>query len=335
VPPIAVMTRWVTVVEHIEIRNYVVADRPAVVALLRQALGERSGERTEDFFSWKHESNSFGPSAAWVAVDDGIVVGFRSWMRWEFSASGRTFRAARAVDTATAPRYQGKGIFRRLTLHSLELLREDRVDFVFNTPNSLSRPGYLKMGWQVVGGLPVRFRPSGPRALVRMIRAKTPADLWSVPTMVGMSIHEWVSAAEPLVIEIAARRRAGRALKTVLSTDFLRWRYGFEPLAYRVWPLGPKPDAGGVVFRLRRRGPVVEAALVEVLAPHPEVSGREVGRMVAATGADYALSLDQGLVHGMFPLPNQGPILTARGVAGESPSKLRCWSLALGDVELF
>ena len=85
---------------------------------------------------------------------------FRVLMRWEFVEHGRVVHAVRAVDTATHPDYQGRGIFTRLTLHALDELRHE-IDFVFNTPNDQSRPGYLKMGWQVVGRLPTAVRPTG------------------------------------------------------------------------------------------------------------------------------------------------------------------------------
>ena len=80
--------------------------------------------------------------------------GFRTLMRWEFLDGERVVRAVRAVDTATHPDYQGRSIFTRLTLHALDELVAEGVEFVFNTPNEQSRPGYLKMGWQVVGQLP-------------------------------------------------------------------------------------------------------------------------------------------------------------------------------------
>ncbi len=319
----------------LEIRRYVDGDRSEVVALMRQALGERSGERTEEFFAWKHECNAFGRSAAWVALDGGTVVGFRSFMRWEFAASGHAFRAVRAVDTSTAPTHQGKGIFRKLTLLGIEELGAEGVDFVFNTPNSLSRPGYLKMGWRVVGRLPTRFRPARLSTLPRLAKARVPAELWSLPNTVGEPIEPWVSAASSLVADVASRRRSGERMRTALSADFLCWRYGFEPLSYRVWPLGSKPDDGGIVFRLRRRGPLVEAAIADVIAPSGVAAGRALGRLLAAANADYAVAIGSAVGRSMLPLPNQGPILTARSVAGEPPSQMVQWALALGDVELF
>ena len=80
-----------------------------------------------------------------VAEADGRIVGLRAFMRWEFAAGDRRFRAVRAVDTATHPDYQGQGIFSRLTLEALDALR-DQADFVFNTPNEKSLPGLPEDG---------------------------------------------------------------------------------------------------------------------------------------------------------------------------------------------
>ena len=93
-----------------------------------------------------HPVDPFGRSFMLVAETDGRIVGLRAFMRWEFVAGDRRFRAVRAVDTATHPDHQGKGIFSRLTLEALDSLR-DQADFIFNTPNEKSLPGYLKMGW--------------------------------------------------------------------------------------------------------------------------------------------------------------------------------------------
>ena len=57
----------------IEVRAAVPSDRTAVLALMEASLGWSSDEHFEAFFVWKHEHNAFGPSPAWVAVDEGNV----------------------------------------------------------------------------------------------------------------------------------------------------------------------------------------------------------------------------------------------------------------------
>ncbi len=91
----------------------------------------------------------------------------------------------RAVDTATDPDFQGAGIFRRLTLHALDALPALGVEFVFNTPNDKSLPGYLKIGWKVIGRAPVRVMPTGIESLPALLRARAPADLRPLESSVG------------------------------------------------------------------------------------------------------------------------------------------------------
>ena len=92
------------------------ADRDAILDLLRVSLGREVDDRYEALFAWKHVENAFGPSPAWIACDGDRIAGFRTLMRWEFLDGDQVVRAVRAVDTATHPDYQGRGIFTRLTL---------------------------------------------------------------------------------------------------------------------------------------------------------------------------------------------------------------------------
>src|SRR5947209_4843815 len=58
------------------------ADRPALLALCRSALGWPPGQRDEAFFTWKHDENPFGQSPSWVAeTPDGTLVGVRVFLR--------------------------------------------------------------------------------------------------------------------------------------------------------------------------------------------------------------------------------------------------------------
>lgn len=141
------------------VRRAVEADSPAIVALLKRALGEGLTKKSEDTWRWKHIDNPFGESPVLVAEEEGELIGVRALMRWGWTDDTRNYQAVRAVDTATDPNHQGKGIFKKLTTTLLEEVKNDGVDFVFNTPNEKSMPGYLKMGWQKAYKLPVRIKP--------------------------------------------------------------------------------------------------------------------------------------------------------------------------------
>lgn len=315
--------------EKFRVRPFVDSDEAAVRGLLSQTLGWRDDEYHRDLFRWKHYDNPFGRSYGLVAEAGGEVVGVRLFLRWEFRLDGEVVRAVRAVDTATHPAHQGRGIFRSLTQAALEELQHDGVGFVFNTPNEQSRPGYLKLGWRVIGQLPARVRPADVRAVGRLLRARAPADLHSLPTSSGRPVE----AAQTVVGSPVGDKPADGTVTTNRSSAYLAWRYGNPLQAYRVWQ--ESTDSQGLVFRLRARGPSTEV----VAADPPAAAGAAVpgvGGLLRETGASHVLGLGAGpRVRCSLPLPRAGPLLVARPLARMPPLDVTEWQLTMGDVELF
>ncbi|MDO5499333.1 MAG: GNAT family N-acetyltransferase [Propionibacteriaceae bacterium] len=320
----------------LEIRPARPEDDDPVQELFRASLGRKPEDPNEALFAWKHRANTFGESPAWVAVDGDRIVGYRTFMRWRFvDDEGTTSSAVRAVDTVTSPDCQGRGIFRRLTLNAVAELTLAGDRMVFNTPNDQSRPGYLKMGWSVVRHLPVGLLPAGPAGARRMLTSRVPAKLWSEPIRAGLPARELLAdrtAAEQLLCHAPTK-----GFRTDRTPDYLAWRTSLEQLHYRVLPVSAADLAeGGIVFRVRRRGDALEAAVIEQLVPDWKTGAKLLTRLLKETGADYAIGLRTGPAAGLLPmpLPGFGPILTTRPLAG-SPPAVRDWTLTLGDIELF
>ncbi len=312
--------------DALTIRRAFPDDRAGVIRGAVRALGWQGDQRDWDFFAWKHDDNPFGPSPAWVAVEGGHIVGFRTFLRWEFTRSAQRLRMVRAVDTATDPDHQGKGIFRRLTESAVAELTSAGYDAVFNTPNTQSRPGYLKMGWVELGRPAVGARARGPAAALRMAQSRRGAGKWSEPTTVGDPAAEALHG--PGLESLLATVPAPGGWSTPRSAAYLRWRYGFGPLHYRAVEV----RGGLAVFRVRRRGPSREVALCEWLAPGPD--RRALRRLVQAAG-DYLIACDLGAAHGVLPLPRLGPVVTWRPLTRSVVPSLGDLSFRLGDLELF
>lgn len=311
-------------VDEVQIRPATEADRDQVLALAARSLGWADDERDRAFFRWKHDENPLGPSPAWVAVEHGEVIAFRTFLRWAFAGDGgERLQMVRAVDTATDPAHQGRGLFRTLTLGAVEDLAQDGVDAVFNTPNEQSRPGYLKMGWHQLGRPTLGVQPASLGRAAVLRQARTAAEKWSEPCSVGEPAAECLADLAAAEVGTPARGRWA----TPRSRDYLAWRYRFEPLGYRAVEAG----GGLVVFRVRRRGPAREVAVVEWLAPRPDP--RALHRLVQAAG-DYGVAVGLGVRHGLVPLPRQGPIVTWRPLARPTVPSLRDLAFGLGDLEL-
>ncbi len=314
--------------DALTIRHATGADRAEIIDVLWTAMGGAADDRHRALFAWKHDENPFGPSPIWVAVDEERIVGVRAMMRWQFRRGAEILSAARAVDTATLPSYQGRGLFRRLTEHALDELA-GTTHFVFNTPNQQSLPGYLKMGWGEVGKLPAAMSPIGRSGPARAVRSRVPAGLWSEPVEIGEPAPEWLATnqvADRTVIEGDVRR-----ITTDGSQEFWSWRLGPEFLHYRVIDDGDV----AVAVRVRRRGNARELVVVGGFGPRDRTDAlaRQAARRA---GCDYALRLGgPNLRHGFVALPTGGPLLTWRSVDVKAMPPLANWSLTMSDVELF
>jgi len=307
----------------VRIREAMPADVGSIVSLMRTEMGWPDDERAEALWRWKHEDNPFGRSPVWVADADGAVVAVRAFLRWTMlGPDGAPVAAARAVDTATRSDFRGRGLFRTLTLHGIEALADEGVQFVFNTPNAQSRPGYLSMGWVSAGRLGVWVRPTSPRSVVGMVRARVPAGIWPVPNTLGVPIGR--DSHFPGSVE-HWRPRPG-CLGTARSETYLRWRFGMAALGYRM--VVNEEHSGFAIVRNRVRGAVVERELLEVMGA-PD-SWKHVTR--ERRGVNHLVALGRSPGRGWIRVPNSGPALVVRRVGSASlPPTL---DLSLGDVEL-
>ena len=324
----------------VHVRPYDDADEGEVVELLRTALGPGpTGDRTARFFRWKHLENPFGRSCMLVATAGERIVGFRALLRWRFSAGGREVRAVRAVDTATHPAFQGRGVFSTLTRAALDAVRGD-TDLVFNTPNDRSGPGYLKLGWREVGRLPVSIRVQRPFRFARgAARFRSGAGPARPHPDVRADRAANVLADDSLSALLDAAPDPG-GLSTPRTLSYLRWRYaGVPDLDYRAI----RSDRDGLaLFRVRPRGPLWEATLTEAVAPggDPAAAARLLRAVAAAAGTDHvAAHLPAGAGRRARFLRAPGGmrfvVNPLRPGLDPDPAELRSWSLSLGDLEVF
>lgn len=345
----------------LHVRRLEVQDEPEVLSLLTATMaGGPTGSRSREFFDWKHRRSPFGESPGLVATADDAIVGVRLFLRWQLRFGTRTLQAVRAVDTATHPEHQRRGIFKTLTLTLLEQLESDEgVDLVFNTPNADSRPGYLRMGWQEVGRLPVLISPVRPVRFLRGVRAASAANASGSASAVTpvtstaelrspLPSAREVLTADREVAALLSRRRTPSGIHTPLTPAYLRWRYAEAPgLDYRAIAV----HRGGALVglglgRLRPRAGLTELTLGDVLVADGDVgTARRVLRAARHAGVDHvAVHAAPGsevaraaLPSGYFPAPGSGIGLVANPRPG-CPSDVLdagAWSLSLGDLEVF
>lgn len=334
------------------IRPYVDADESAVLDLLRATLGPGpGGERSSEFFGWKHLENPFGRSLMLVAEEAGRIIGLRALLRWRFRAGDRILEAARPVDTATHPEAQGRGVFSRLTKEGLSAL-EGSASLLFNTPNEKSLPGYLKMGWHTVGSIPISLKVRRPMRFVTRMRSIRRAGAGATgerPPIRADSAASVLSDGSAISRLLATMDPMGRALSTPRTLDYLRWRYGAAPLLdYRAVRRDEDGAPAGVaIFRVRPRGSLWETTIAEILV-RGGARGltrrllRDVARVASTDVATCHVpsgSRARGNVTraGFLPSPVGMTFVVHPLDEGlqPDPTILRSWALSLGDLEVF
>lgn len=337
----------------LRIRRAVEADHESVLELVRVSLGQGTIPRTLDYWRWKHESNPFGRSPILVAEAEGQIVALRVFMRWEWRNGGRDLPAVRAVDTATHPDWRGQGLFKRLTLQLRDELADEGTAFVYNTPNAQSRPGYLKMGWSLVGKPTLWMRPIHPSHLGKALLGEGLGGPEAEPPVL-----EALPAAEAFgnsgikgIVRASAETECRAAYHTVPSLDFLRWRYAETPgFSYYVLHRGGGDEGALAIVRSRQRGSLREIRVCELLIGPDHgarINARRILRDVVQCGdIDLALALPPAWIgarrvlaaSGYIPIPRSGPIMTVYPLVPSpetpDPTVLQNWRPSVGGLEL-
>ncbi|MBT8208605.1 MAG: GNAT family N-acetyltransferase [Acidimicrobiia bacterium] len=314
--------------DGVSIRRFEDRDLPAVLEVLRAALGETAVlKRTEALFGWKHFHNPFGRSIILLAESEGRVAGVRAFMRWDLQTpGGDVLRCVRAVDTATHPDFGRRGIFSSLTMAALEEAEAAGVDMVFNTPNEKSGAGYLKMGWGTVGPIGVLVHPT-----YRLATKSVASDVLPDPA----EFLKDPVAAEAL--DGADRRALG--LRTVRSPEYRSWRFTQHPTA-RYFAV--RADDSAALVRPNHRSGRRELVVSELIGPNPRraaVAARKASKSdyLATWFSDGSPERKGVAMAGFVSVPRMAALQLVARPLREVPLDvftLDSWDLATSDLEL-
>jgi GNAT superfamily N-acetyltransferase len=323
-------------------------DRPAIIQLLRQSLGESSIPKSEALWVWKHELNPFGPSYVMVAEENNTLVGVRAFMQWEWRRDGKIYKSVRAVDTATHPDYQGKGIFKKLTLEQAAICEAQGVQFIFNTPNLQSRPGYLKMGWVQQGRMPLKIKLLRPLSMGW-------AKLFDKQKFPGSTIdptpfQKWTNDVLGLPDRYTS---VTTCLSTVVSAQYISWRYANNPLfSYNYFT---DNQYFLLIGRIKNHAYTRELRLVDFVLLDPAADKRYLNSYIQQAVLRYCNKEQIGFISfsgrqyrenrhcfkwmGYLPVRALGPVITLRDLNMKDKFhhllRIQNWCYSIGDLELF
>lgn len=312
-----------------EIREATEKDIPAILDVLRASLGEISSKKTFDVWKFKHLDNPFGKSLVLIALEDKDIIGVRAFMRWQWQFQSKIYKGLRAVDTATHPMHQGKGVFKKLTLQAIEVAKEEGAHFIFNTPNDQSLPGYLKMGWEEVSKLEIKIAPVNP---VRWLSNSKPDD--------QANISSSIFQLDELCSRINRNKEEGKRYFTPKNADYLKWRYQINPLQnYKIY----FDKDVFIAAYVKKHKNVKELRIVELLVLNKErmVHAKKIIKQWAGGSKVHVITMSGSDDLNLLSLNGKyGPVLTVRNLNLSEDIYRRTLNLKnfqynLGDLELF
>jgi GNAT superfamily N-acetyltransferase len=302
-------------------------DKPAIIELLQLSLGETKLKKTQEIWEFKHEKNPFGSSPVFLAEEDAILVGVRVFMQWRWQLENEVWISYRAVDTATHPKHQGKGIFKKLTLFALDYVQKKSDCFVFNTPNNQSRPGYLKMGWQEVAKIKVSLIPTF-FYFTNLFRKENDAN-----SITMSQLNQLCESHNNNLIN-------KKLLFTPKSAQYLKWRYENNPLQeYFV----VSSEKHYIAMYVKRHKVFNELRVVETVGDFDKKNHAAIRKVISQFAIKsrclFITTADKNLfscrLYGGY-----GPKLTFRPMSNsdefiKKTLDINNWSYSTGDLELF
>lgn len=315
------------------IRKSTLEDIPAIVALLKRSLGEQSSPKTIEYWNWKHVNNPFNASPVLVAEENDHLIGVRAMLQWEWQIGELSFSTLRAVDTATDPLHQGKGIFSILTKQMIRDALESGKKFIFNTPNEKSKPGYIKMGWMEAGKLPVGLALYFPTIFPSNNYALSESKIYDIQQL-KVLCSKW---NETMAL-------SGKIF-TPKSPEYLHWRYTENPIIkYQV--IFTENIYMAFYIKNRKWGKELRISELIYSGKIKEVKKtiRKLLQQQVKVHKTYLISfspINTSLIKRLFKFVGFfGPIFTLKSInvsnaEKEFIEKLDNWNYFLGDLELF
>jgi len=318
-----------------EIRKATLHDIPEIVLLLKTSLGEKLMPKSESFFIWKHLKNPFGESKILIAEEENKIIGIRAFMYWNWANNEEELITVRAVDTATDPNYQGKGIFSKLTMKAIQECQQEEVSFVFNSPNPISLIGYLKMGWYAIGKMPLYI---GLASLFPRFFSETKNE--NLLSKFNLD-NELSKLNDEFKIKLDTIN-----FTTPITKKFLSWRYRDCPVAN----YGGVIEKGkfGFIFRLKKTNRFIELRICELWIESPEGEKeilltikkikKEIRPIVITIAKSRLTQSNKRNIFNFFGPLKIGPNVTLRKINKENLTNFNDfyhWQPSIGSMEIF
>lgn len=313
--------------------------RAEVVELLNKALGPSTGRlRNEAYWEWKHELNPFGKSIMLLAEQDEQLIGVRAVMKWSFDTTEGNVQIGKPVDTVTHPAFQRQGVFSKLTRRACEVAESEELQWLLNTPNRNSMPGYLKLGWSPLAEVKLLAKPFRPlRSLGHLVIHKFKKSGFS--NIDGVT-NGLMPISDFLKEVIALGLPSQLMPSTSTSQAYLNWRYVNHPTAQYYGVLSTDKTCG-FILRARTRLGLSEIQICEYFGGDRANWKNLIRQLKSAKVADYVVTSQPqhlgmlGMLKssGFWRVPRRSVRIAGLSMANGNLFRPETVNWSLGDLE--
>ncbi len=223
----------IRLVKHLE-------EKEQLLDLFRVSFGQNM---SPELWDWKYLKNPLAPAApeVIVALDNDKIVGARPFLLTEMWLDNEKVRTAQHGDTMVHPEHRNKGIFSRMGQFAIQYLKDNDYALSYGFPGPMSRPGFLKQGWQIVVPTEIMFRAVHPQNLIaNKLRSKfLGSGLGFFYDRLLNKTTETFQPSSSFQVEVFDQYtdelkevdalRDESVIDLVRSESYLRWRFDWHP----------------------------------------------------------------------------------------------------------
>jgi len=262
-------------------------DKDEIIYLLNDSFSDiqrTSQQRGEGYWNWKFRDNPFGKAILTVAEINNRIIAINNLWPWEFNIRGSVLKALQPCDSVVHKDFRGKGIFKMMRIHGLEIARAQDFKFMFNFPNENSLLANLSLGWHFQGKIAWWVKVLKPVKVLQGILSPGKTE----PVIIDKKYYIDLNA----VNHIAQKNISYDGfLKINRTPGFHEWRYIKHPYrSYGMVLYDQGNKATAAIFTINQNGKNREMVIVDI------IGSTDNAVPVLKMAADAGKKMDAGFV---------------------------------------
>jgi len=184
-------------------------------------------------FEWKYEKNPyFSGSLNYLALDEGEIVGHRSFVPHKFRVKHKTYLFGTPADTVVHPDYRRKGIFSKLNDFGMrDIIENEYLSLLVSLSSSkASSAGNIKAGFVPVGTRRWLYYFSKKSILKDIVTTKLGGMDINNSNDENMEISNKIYPKQ--ISQLMEENNDKEKISSVRDEEFYRWRFIESPFNY-------------------------------------------------------------------------------------------------------